>query len=259
MNFTKKTAIALLTLVCLSACSRFGDFKSDKDLGMINHQNIHELKYAADNDSNYNLTVYYPLAENTKTTKTNDPRVSKKMVDVYGNAEIDLYTINGGSFASDQSFYMVSDIGSINNTNQLSDIFDKHHNKSEVGVLGTYVFGKYTLEIHDMHGSLDDSPLYIAVVHERKPGDYSKNMTQDNVVANYNNTTIHQVTFNKLNAQEFTPVLYFASNDKGLFMPLSSMTIYPNGKYSAGMRSIMILVDENGYLITNNRLSENIK
>jgi hypothetical protein len=25
------------------------------------------------------------------------------------------------------------------------------------------------------------------------------------------------------------------------------------------MRSIMILVDENGYLITNNRLSENIK
>lgn len=258
MKFSQmsKVAAVILSIASLSACSRFGDFKSDKDLGVINHQDIHQLKYAADNDSNYDLTLYYPLAEAKKDNKTIDPRLSKQMVDVYGNAEIDLYTINGGSFASDKSFYVVSDIGTTNEANMLSDIFSQHHNKSEVGTLGTYVFDKYTLEIHEMHGSVDDSPLYVAVVHARKPGDYAKNMTQDNIIANYNNTTLHQVTFNKLHAQEFTPVVYFATNDKGLFLPLSSLTIYPNGRYSAGMFSTTILVDENGHLIFNNQLAE---
>lgn len=252
----KALGLSLMLAASLSACSKFGDFEADKNVATINQQQLHQLTYSA--GDNFDLSVYYPVnPQNAKTpSKQTDPRMTQEIADVYGNAEVDRFIIHGTTFSSDKVIYMVKDIGSVSNQNQLSEVLSQTHNKKDMGIIGNYVEGKFNLEIHQMRSGAETDPIYVAVVHPRHAGDYSKNIDQDNVVSNYNNSTIHQVVFNQPQNETDEPRLYFSLNDKGELLPLSSESVYKKGKHSYVINSNIVLLDEAGHLIENNQLTE---
>lgn len=249
-NFKKlglKLVIAA-SLVSVGACAKFGDLSSDHNIGNINNQEIHNITYHANNFDF--ISVYYPIAQNSLQDKINPQKTNTKIVDVYGQAEIDLVSSEDGK----NTFYQVKDIG-VNEKSNLNSILSKDHIKKDKGVIGTYVNGEFNIQIHEMNDLVGNDPIYVGVVQKKQAGDYSQKVAQDTTVANYNGNEIHQITYQKLNNDEKAPTIYFAINSNQEVKPLSSNTTYHDGKKISVVSSALFLFNEQGQLIDNNTLN----
>lgn len=237
----KKVSIAILLLLSLGACSKYGEMKSDEVIGVTNQNEIHKLTYGT--GSLHDLSIYYPI----KTNNLDMKNMEVENTDTFGNAQINQYTVSTPPFHYNHVFFLPIKVDcAITSEN---NIFSKNHYRTSDSVIGTYVFNHFDIEIYKMSKTFNSDIIYIGIVHPKKEGQTSQALNSDTILANYNNTQIHELEFEKDSIFSRNPYIFFATDSKNNIMPLSSEMAFPQGKSTVIVRSNLVLLDENNHLI----------
>lgn len=260
----KALGLSLMLAISLSACSKYGELKSDQVLGTINHEAIHKLVYGSDDV--YDISLYYPVDENKNDSKSKDSQVEVRDTDQYGTTEVNRY-----DFPSDLTekivnaedyLYIPSSLKIDNSQNEIANnqIFNRNHYYNDDGVVGTFVNGQFNLEIHQMSHLFESDKLYVAVVHpNHQKNATSENLSEKTVLGNYQDSTIYQLHYKAISFFDRAPDIFIAINHNGKLIPLNSKMTYVGGNNNESditVRNTLILLDENGHLINHNQLSD---
>jgi hypothetical protein len=242
MKNTLKFIMALvLPFVMLTGCTKFGKIDSDKVVGFLDSKEIHCVTFGI--DSLEETTLYIPvLHDNVKPSEDNH-YINKKFIDQYANTSIYQYEFKSALFDDNNLVYVATKANTLNNN---SNIFDDNHHFKDDGLIGTYVLGQYHLSIHKMANFFDDDRLYVGIQDAKVLK--TDNLKEDNILAQYQNLTIHQLIFKETGFFDNDQYIYIAVYPDGKIMPLTNLytTHSSSTDTNTSIRSTLVLMNKSG-------------